>query len=324
MTSIARPLQQVANSQFAKDILAGLTAKPKRLSSKYFYDTAGDKLFQDIMRMPEYYLTDCEYEILETYRAQLLELIGTEPFNLIELGAGDGLKTKVLLQHFLEAETDFTYLPVDISQNALDKLQQDLHNRWPQLSVQGLQGDYFEVLKALSLKNEVRKVVLFLGSNIGNFEPLQALRFLQELKNSLSTGDLLLIGADLKKDPSVILNAYNDPAGITAAFNLNLLRRINRELHANFDLPQFKHWETYDPQSGATRSYLVSKQAQEVQLKALQETIHFEAWEAISVELSQKYSLSEVEKLAAEAGFQVVQHFFDKQHYFLDSLWVNG
>jgi len=320
MTSSIPSLAQTATTPFAKDVLAGLSDHPKRLPSKYFYDKRGDKLFQEIMQMPEYYLTDCEYEILEKHHSDLLQHFNT-PFHLLELGAGDGFKTKVLLQHFLEEQADFDYLPIDISQNVLDELEADLDKRWPELNVQSQQGDYFEVLKSLSKYDTIPKVVLFLGSNIGNFEREDALRFLKELKASLRSGDQLLIGIDLKKDPEVIIQAYDDPTGITAAFNLNLLRRINRELDADFQLDQFRHWETYNPQTGATRSYLISQQAQNICINALNQSFHFEAWESINVELSQKYSVSEIEVLAQKAEFKVVKHFFDNRNYFVDSLW---
>ena len=309
------------NAAFAQDVLLGLSGKPKKLSSKYFYDEAGDKLFQKIMGMPEYYLTNAEYEIFSNNKQEILDLFGEQHFDLFELGAGDGTKTKVLLHHFLNQKADFTYCPIDISSNVLMHLEHDLKENLPTLDVKGIQGDYFEVLGQMSARHGARKVVLFLGANIGNLNPEEALRFLRKLRISLAEGDLLMIGFDLKKDPSVILDAYNDPAGITAAFNLNLLHRINNELGANFDVNSFKHWETYNPLTGATKSYIVSTKNQKVEIKAINHTFSFEAWEAIDVELSQKYSLSEVEHIARNAGFKINGHFFDAQQYFVDSVW---
>lgn len=309
------------NTDFAQDVKDGLNACPKKLSSKYFYDEAGDKLFQEIMNMPEYYLTNAEFEIFESYKQDILSLFGEQHFDLFELGAGDGTKTKVLLHHFLQQKADFHYRPIDISPNVLIHLENDLGKTLPQLNVVGLEGDYFEVLGQLSARKGARKVVLFLGANIGNLSPTEAIVFLRKLKESLAEGDLLMIGFDLKKDPAVILNAYNDPAGITAAFNLNLLHRINHELGANFELDNFKHWETYDPLSGSTKSFIVSKEKQKVWIEAFCQSIPFEAWETIEVELSQKYALSEIESLAKQAGFQIAQHFFDSKHYFVDSIW---
>jgi L-histidine N-alpha-methyltransferase len=310
-----------ASSNFAQDVLKGLSQYPKKLPSKYFYDAKGDQLFQDIMNMPEYYLTDCEYDILQTQKDSILKLIGEDTFDLVELGAGDGTKTKVLLEHFLAQEADFCYSPIDISGNVLRHLKDDLELRWPQLCCEPLQGDYFKVLEDLALTHEIKKVILFLGANIGNFTQDRAEAFLEHVGDYMRPDDLLIVGFDLKKAPEVILNAYNDPAGITAAFNLNLLERINRELQANFQLDQFKHWETYDPISGATRSFIVSTKDQEVNIEALGRTFHFEAWEAMDVELSQKYDVPMIEQLAEEAGFEVVEHLFDEKRYFMDSVW---
>ena len=310
------------HTAFAKDILEGLSSNPKKLSSKYFYNETGDKLFQDIMQMPEYYLTDCEFEIFEAYKSDILDLIDQDYFELVELGAGDGFKTKVLLRHFLEKGTNFKYRPIDISSNALLLLENDLRSNIPELSVEGLPGDYFKVLEKLSHQKQIRKVILFLGANIGNLTKPEAQSFLNKISSHLSPDDFLLIGFDLKKDPQIILDAYNDLAGITASFNLNLLSRINDDLDANFDVAAFKHWETYNPVSGSTISYIVSKKKQTVRINALQQDFHFDAWEAMEVELSQKYSIGEVEKMAEATGFKVAKHFFDSKNYFLDTLWV--
>ena len=310
-----------ALSDFARDVRDGLSRQPKMLSSKYFYDEAGDKLFQRIMAMPEYYLTDCELEIFQAQRADILRALGEQPFDLIELGAGDGLKTQVLLEHFLEEKVDFAYRPIDISGHVLDLLTETLAQRWPKLEVDPVQGDYFTALSRMSSDNRRRKVVLFLGSNIGNFDQQQAAGFLRRLRSHLAPGDLTLIGFDLKKDPAVILAAYNDPAGITAAFNLNLLRRINSELGGNFNLDAFRHWETYNPVSGEAKSYLISTEAQHVTLKKLRQTFHFDAWEAIDVEVSRKYSRREIDELAHAAGMRTVRQFTDQRGYFVDALW---
>lgn len=306
---------------FETDVLEGLSASPKRLSSKYFYDAAGDKLFQDIMHMPEYYLTDKEFEIFQTHRQDILDRLPSGPFDLVELGAGDGFKTKVLLRHFLDAGRNFRYLPIDISKNVLKTLAQALKKELPTLEVLPGEGEYFRVLESLKEIGTCPKVVLFLGANIGNLSPENAQRFLRELNKSLHPGDMVLIGFDLKKDPQIIQNAYDDPAGITAAFNLNLLRRMNRELSADFQMDQFKHWETYNPITGETRSYIVSKSDQDVHFKSLNKTFHFDAWEAIEVELSLKYSIKEIDNLAAQTQFAPIHKFQDQQGYFVNVLW---
>lgn len=310
----------VINTTFAKDVEKGLRAKPKSLSSKYFYDAKGDELFQQIMAMPEYYLTNSEFEIFSTHKEALRKAFGNATFNLVELGAGDGTKTKILLEHFIEKESDFYYSPIDISGNVLEHLKTDLSVLWPDLEVNSLAEDYFKGLAQLS-KNSDRKVVLFLGGNIGNMNLQEAQYFLTSMRQNLNKGDLVLIGFDLKKDPQTILDAYNDPAGITSAFNLNLLERINRELGANFQIDQFKHWETYHPISGATESFIVSKQQQSVYIEALNCSFEFDSWEAIHTELSQKYSLSEIETLAKTTGFTFKSQFFDEKQYFVNALW---
>jgi len=315
-TSTSEP----AFSSLAADVKQGLLRSPKKLPSKYFYDARGDELFQAIMRMPEYYLTDCEYEILETHQQDILRSIGRQRFELAELGAGDGYKTKVLLRYFLEKGMDFRYCPVDISGHVLQELEESLKQELPDLKFNCLEGDYFEMLEELQYDSDAPKVILFMGANIGNMTREEAVGFLRRIRTNMRPEDRLLVGFDLKKDPDVILRAYDDPAGTTAAFNLNLLRRINRELDADFDLEQFRHWETYNPITGAAKSYLISKKEQMVTIGALKRSFSFAAWEAIHMELSLKYSLSEAESLLAEAGFSHTQHFQDKRAYFLDTL----
>ncbi len=312
------------DSDFQQDVLDGLSANPKILSSKYFYDKRGSELFQDIMRMPEYYPTDVEYEIFQTHKHSLLEIFSPNgrPFRLVEFGAGDGLKTKVLLSHFLNEHADFTYMPIDISKDVLDLLYDDLKSQFPNLSVQPIVNDYFKAMKKVNKLDDTPKAVLFLGSNIGNFIENEAISFLRRLRTLLSPSDILLTGFDLKKDPKIILDAYDDPSGVTKAFNLNLLNRINRELGGNFDLDAFDHYANYDPISGETKSYIFSKVDQSVFIGALNRGFHFQAWEPIWTELSQKYSIETIQRLAREADFSVATHFFDEKRYFADSAWI--
>lgn len=306
--------------QFAQDVIEGLTATPKKLPSKYFYDEKGDRLFQQIMNLDEYYLTKSEYEILDTYKSQLLSLFSdqTDQFNVVEFGAGDGYKTKVLLKHFLQAQANFKYVPIDISGNVLKILESSLKEEMPTLEVKYIEDHYFKALKKLE-KNGTRNVVLFLGSNIGNFTGDQAYEFLNGLYEGLHEGDLLLIGFDLKKDPSVILKAYDDSEGITRAFNFNLLDRINKELDADFDLSKFKHFPSYNPQSGTTESFLISKERQSVQIG--DHKIDFLPWESIHMEISQKYSMPDVASMALRSGFTIAQNFYDEKSYFVNSVW---
>lgn len=307
---------------FAEDIHAGLSADQKHISSKYHYDDKGSAIFQAIMRMPSYYLTDSEFEIFETNKAEILKQFDPSagPFNLVEFGAGDGLKTKILLEHFQEAGAEFTYAPIDISKSALDKLCSDLCERWPQLSVNPLNTDYMSGLDVLR-QGDRRNIVLFLGSNLGNFSIEGADGFLSELRSHLDPGDGLFIGLDLQKDPAVILRAYDDPEGITKSFNLNLLTRINRELGGHFDPMKFDFYCSYSPETGEVRSYLVSKVNQEVRIDELNESYHFDQWETIHTEISRKFKLSNLPALAERNGFEHRANDFDCKHYFVNSYW---
>lgn len=320
MTTSLSP-EMTINQTFADDVRAGLTAEPKYLLSRYFYDAAGDKLFQKIMNLPEYYLTWCEFEILQKHWQSILQKLEGKPFDLVELGAGDGVKTRVLIRQFLAEKADFRYLPIDISKNVLDLLRETLQEKWPELHVTPVEGEYFSALQEIDRLSDRRKLVLFLGSNIGNMKQERAADFLHQLRQRLHPGDLLLVGFDLKKDPATILAAYNDSQDVTKEFNLNLLRRINRELNADFDLSAFSHWPNYNPLSGETKSYLVSEKQQTVRIGALELEVPFRKWEAIDMELSKKYDRPEIEWLAEHADFEVEAWFFDEKQYFADVLF---
>jgi len=311
------------NRQFYNDVIAGLKATPKRLSSKYFYDAKGDKLFQDIMNCPEYYPTRCELEIFSEKTAELCNAImaNGDAFDLIELGAGDATKSSYLLKYLLEQKADFTYLPIDISENVISYLNITLPVTLPGIKINGLNGDYFDMLKEAASISDRRKVILFLGSNIGNMLVNEALDFCKNLRDHLSEGDMVLMGFDLKKNPKTILAAYNDKGGITKRFNLNLLERINRELHADFDLNKFEHYPTYDPESGACRSFLVSTEDQNVTINQ-HNRIRFLKDECIYMEISQKFTVLQTEQIAENAGFTPVDCFFDSKKWFLDAVWI--
>ena len=310
-------------TKFAKDTLEGFSASPKYLSSKYFYDTKGSRIFQDIMQMPEYYLTDCELEIFETKKQEIFSAFTEKDTscNLIELGAGDGLKTKVLLSCFHDQNALFEYTPIDISEETVKNLVIDLEREFPGIRINGRVGDYFRLIEEINRYDQTKKILLFLGSNIGNFNESETLKLLNKLKSAMHSGDLLFIGFDLKKDPDIIMKAYNDPHGHTAAFNLNLLQRINNELNADFVLHNFKHHEVYDPQSGTAKSYLISLKKQEVEIHDLSKTIVFEEGESILMEISQKYDMEMITGLAGESGFEIVRNFYDKRQFFINSLW---
>jgi len=306
----------------AKDVLEGLSATPKYLMPKYFYDDNGSQIFQDIMRMPEYYLTDCEMEIFQEQCEDIVKAFGGDDrkIDLIELGSGDGVKTKILLSEILKFYLDCRFIPIDISEHANAVLKERLKKEFPELAVQPKTGDYFHLLESIEKSNN-KKIILFFGSNIGNFTNSETRKFLSQLGQITQKGDMVFIGFDLKKDPQIIQKAYDDPYGLTARFNKNLLKRINIELSADFKINHFIHHACYNPVKGDMKSYLISTQAQDVFIQALDKSFHFAQWEAIFMERSRKYDIATIAKFAKESGFAVKQNFIDKRYYFADSLW---
>ncbi len=301
-------------TQFEKDVIKGLTDYPKHLPSKYIYDERGDKLFQEIMAMPEYYLTDCEFEILSQKKSQICEtFFDSDGFDLIELGAGDGKKTKILLKQLAEKKYDFKYLPVDISKSVLEELKSTLHIEIPEVKVELQQGTYFDILADLDKYRNRKKVILFLGSNIGNLLHENVIKFLKQIQENMQKNDILFMGFDQKKQPQTILDAYNDKTKITESFNKNLLRRINNDFEANFDLDEFIHWETYNPETGTALSFLVSKKDQNVKIEKLNLDVHFKAWESLHVEISQKYDDEVIRWIADKADLEIVDFFSDEK-----------
>ncbi|HVK97526.1 MAG TPA: L-histidine N(alpha)-methyltransferase [Flavisolibacter sp.] len=314
-------IEAVEHSTFYKDVVQGLSSTPKFLQSKYFYDERGDDLFQQIMQLPEYYLTRSELEIFSMQTKALADVVSRQfkEFDILELGAGDASKSTFLLRYLFQSGFDFSYFPIDISQNIIQLLEEEMPKRIQGLKVQGLNGDYFDMIRKSYQVSGRRKVVLFLGSTVGNYTPENAERFLLMLNNQLKTDDLVFIGFDLKKNPKKILAAYNDRLQVTKAFNLNLLLRINRELSGNFDITCFDHFPTYDPITGACKSYLISLENQEVQIDT--ERFLFHRNEPIWTELSQKYTEQEINEMAVHTGFVPIQNFLDCTQGFLNAVW---
>lgn len=308
------------SDEFANDVAEGLSATPKTLPSKYFYDAAGDDLFIQIMDLPEYYLTRAEMEIFREQTEPLIEALGQapeEPFELIELGAGDGQKTFHLLKALLSADYEFTYVPVDISANVLKHLKTYLADKLPELKIRTEQGDYFKRLKGLQ-ETDLPRVILYLGSNLGNLTDDKSKAFMEKLSRRLAPGDRLILGVDKKKSADIVLPAYNDAAGVTAAFNLNLLTRINRELGGEFDLAQFRHAPEYDEENGVAISYIESMADQTVKIGALDKSVYFAKNEKIRVEISRKYDLPIIHKIIADTPFEIETVFRDSQDFYLD------
>jgi len=274
--------------------------------------------------MPEYYLTDCEMEIFQNQKDDISGAIA-EPdavVDIIEFGCGDGFKTKILLEHLTKKDLRFNFIPIDISAHALEVLAENLREVVPGLSIQPKRGDYFHMMEEISNSSSNKKIVLFLGANIGNYSTDEAEGFMRKIENLTNKGDNLLIGFDLIKSPEIIYNAYSDPHGHTKDFNLNHLVRLNKELGANFNTACFEHHTEYNPMTGSVKSYLISSRDQIVHIRTLEKDITFLAWEPIFMELSQKYNPPMIEKLARNHGFDVIHNYRDKRNYFVDSLWL--
>ncbi|HZZ64981.1 MAG TPA: L-histidine N(alpha)-methyltransferase [Candidatus Baltobacteraceae bacterium] len=312
------PRQQAS---FAQDVQAGLLAPSKWLASKYFYDELGSALFDAITVLPEYYLTRAETEILRQWGWEIVRALGN-PVEFVELGSGSAVKTRILIEEALRVQRTLRYSPIDISPEALRSSAQALVSAYPELRVTGYAADYFTILNSGRLQRENRMLVLFLGSNIGNYEPAQALELLRGISACLKPGDGLLLGADLKKDAASLERAYNDPTGVTAAFNKNVLARINRELGGNFDLQAFAHTVHYDEVSGAVKSYLQTDHAHTAHIGAIDLTVPFRAHERIHTESSYKYSLEDIEALGVEAKLSLKRTWMDRERRFSVNLFV--
>ena len=310
--------------QFFLDVKKGLSSSPKYLLSKYFYDKAGDLIFEQIMRSQDYYLTRCEHEIFEEHSPTIARFFNAPggAYDIIELGAGDASKTSHLLQHLVDERHDFTYYPIDISSQVIENLETKLPEAIPGIKVKGLNGEYFPMLRKAAELSKRRKVILFLGSNIGNMFPDEATTFCRTLHHLMGPMDLLLMGVDLKKNPRTILRAYDDEEGLTRDFNLNLLHRINEELNANFCVDDFEHYQTYDPETGSCKSYLISAKSQKVRIGPDREVFSFKRDESIFMEVSQKYDSRSLRALANSSGFLYVEQFYDPDEWFTDVLWL--
>ncbi|HLN20705.1 MAG TPA: L-histidine N(alpha)-methyltransferase [Bacteroidales bacterium] len=307
----------------AADTLKGLTASPKHLFPKYFYDKRGSEIFGEITRMPGYYLTKAEKEIFDVYGKVIASKINSHmPLKLIELGSGDGLKTKILIGHLSAMNADLCFMPVDISKNANDEILESVKKEFPGVTIRPVTTDYFRIAGRIEPVRGTKQAILFLGSNIGNIEKREMNQFFGNISDIMMPGDNLLIGFDMKKSPSVIMKAYNDAHGITTRFNLNLLERLNREAGMNFVISMFEHHTSYDPVSGEVRSYIVSTMEHTVFSSVLGTSFQFREWEPVFMEMSKKFDFDEIYSLASSYGFSIIENFSDKREYFTDSLWV--
>lgn len=305
---------------FAIDVLTGLSGHPKSIPAQYFYDDIGSELFQKISQHADYYPTKTEFAILAQAATVIPKLLQVAELDIIELGAGDGHKSKLVIDGFLAQSCKVNFYPIDISEKAMQQLGANVVES-SQLSIHGIVADYFSGLHHLKRMSSHPKLVLFLGSNIGNFNRPQSQDFLKKLWLSLNASDHVLIGYDLKKATHLLNTAYNDSAGLTKAFNLNLLHRMNKELGANFVVEHFEHYGFYNPSTAAMESHLISLQPQDVYIAALEKHFHFAQFEPMHVESSYKFTLQDIANLAGHNGYKIKQHFSDERHYFMDALW---
>jgi dimethylhistidine N-methyltransferase len=302
-------------AEFAHDVADGLTATPKRLACRYFYDREGSRLFEAICELPEYYLTRAEAAILHDHAHEIADCFPGD-VTVVELGSGNAIKTQLLLDALLRAHRRVRYVPIDICRPVLEESSKALVEMFPGLEIVAVAAEYHEGLQRLESESTRPKLILWLGSNIGNFDRTEAATFLRRIRDTLEPSDRMLVGFDLRKDRTVLEAAYDDAAGVTAAFNLNLLVRINRELEGDFDLGRFRHRAIYDADLGRIEMYLVSTRSQRVTIGRLGLQVAFKAGETIHTENSYKYSLEEMDEVSKEAGLHAERSWQDAEGQF--------
>jgi len=311
--------QAALRRSFAEDVRQGLSKPQKELQPWYFYDALGSALFTAICELPEYYVTRAEADILRRKSSAIARAL-RDPERIVELGSGDCRKTSLLLDAVLARQQRLTYLPVDVSEAALQSSARDLLSSFPGLRVDAIRGDYRYLASLITPAPST--VILFLGSSIGNLDPQSAAEMLREVRRALVPGNVLFLGADLKKPKSIVEPAYNDSLGVTAAFDLNLLARINRELGGHFDLAGFDHRAFLNENESRIEMHLVSRARQSADIDALQMEVKLERGETIHTENSYKYGDSDLEILAREGGFVIEQRWTDARNWFADLLLV--
>jgi len=312
-------------SGFAEDVRAGLTATPKTLKPKYLYDALGSLLFEAICLLPEYYLTRAETEIFERRAAEIVAQLPA-PITVVELGSGSSVKTRLLLEAILAHQSGLCYQPIDISETILEQSAKQLLEDYPGLRITAHAADYTRGVSSIARKDGEKVLALFLGSNIGNYNPDEARELLRQIRNALRPGDGLLLGADLKKSRETLEAAYNDALNLTAAFSRNLLLRINRELDADFDLKQFKHRAFFNEDQSRIEIHLVSLAQQKVHIRDPKSLgivqVEFQSGETIHTENSYKYDLEMLAALAEATGFKPARTWFDSGRRFSCNFWL--
>jgi L-histidine Nalpha-methyltransferase len=310
-----------ALDEFALDVKYGLSLPRKSLKSKYFYDKIGSSLFEQICLQPEYYITRTETDI---FRQKLPELVSlfSEDISIVELGSGSSSKTRILFDHLSQTQNRLYYFPIDVSHSMLSESIRSLSVAYPTLHITGISSDYANGIDkatdfmAIESGIPCKRLILFLGSSIGNFEPQETTTFFQMLRDKMERTDLLLVGFDLQKNPAILNLAYNDKAKITERFNLNLLSRINRELAGDFNIKNFEHRAFYNQDNQRVEMHLVSKRDQTSHIRLIEESFTFKEGESIHTENSYKYSLKQIRKLAEDNRFEVKMNFMDQLKWF--------
>lgn len=310
-----------AFTRLALGVARGVERTPKAFECCWFYDAQGSRLFEEICALPEYYLTRAEDEILREHAAGLVARL-PPGVSLCELGSGSATKTRRIIESLLARDGSLDYTAVDISEAALADSARELLALHPRLSMTAICARYEDGVAQLALQTRAPRLVLWLGSNVGNLHRPDAARFLASLRERLAPGDRLLLGADLRKERARLEAAYDDAAGVTARFNKNLIERIDRELDADFDATCFDHRAVYEEMEGRIAMWLVNRERRTVRIRLLDRTVRLEAGEAIHTEYSYKYSLAELDGLAGDAGFRVEERWLDRTGSFADTLMV--
>ena len=297
-----------------QDVVEGLRSDPKSLPPKYFYDQRGSELFEQICELPEYYPTRTETAILQEYSGAIAQITG--PCEMVELGSGSSTKSRILLDAYEKAGYPLRYLPVDVSDTMLVESAKKLLDEYSELSVEAIASTYEPALKALPLKQLPARMIAFIGSTIGNLQPEECEIFLERISETLEEGDYFLLGLDLQKETAVLESAYNDAQGVTAAFNLNMLRHLNRQYKGDFDLDSFKHVALYNSQANQIEMSIESLREQSVTLEALDLTVKFAEKERILSEISRKFDLKEIEQVLSSHRLKVLESYTDVNKWF--------